>query len=388
MSSIEAGPSNPNIPSEGLSNNPERHCIFISGAGGYHDGLKGIREGLEKPYGGSENVTVFNSIYSPDQPNPRRFEQIADSIKHHLSKGQLDIVVHSLGAAELYRALKELKERDKNYFEDNERNKKLHIILVGPSGSSGNFIEKAAYLKNVMRMARMELPNSPLPTNSNTLERGVASLSQFPSNIENIAQKTRDALPSSWSNRRDGIKNISFKPIDNKEYLSSEQRARLVKLDAEFNAATSKKDISKFLKQRGEIVKSSIDNLLSARKPEDTPPAEPLEPHTNTKGLLKTIFIGLGNRPIKKFRRLAQNGVEVSWLVPEFDYVVPVKKALRFYDKLEGYKAADHVQVKELWTHTSPAVQPKTFGEDVFSLNKNIPADRNIVAVPTEIFSS
>src|SRR3982074_1175358 len=141
MPTIEAGPStkrskNEIAPlNENLPDKP-RHCIFISGMGGNHAGLTGIREGLKEAYGGEENVTGFNSIFSTDKPNPHRFEQIADSIAYHLDEGQLDIVVHSLGAAELYMALKALKKRNENYFDDHERNEKLHIILVGPSGVS------------------------------------------------------------------------------------------------------------------------------------------------------------------------------------------------------------------------------------------------------------
>jgi hypothetical protein len=352
MTEREPSPSIHNAHTENLSSNPKRHCIFISGMGGFHDGLSGIRKGLKEAYGGEENITVFNSIFSPDQPNPHRFEQIANSIAYHLEKenGQLDIIVHSLGAAELYNALKVLKRSDKNYFKNAERNKNLHIILVGPSGSSANYTEKTRYLKNVIRMARKEMTNTPLGTKSHTLERGILSLTQFPAkNIPDIAEKTRKVLPEFWSNRHDGISDIPFKAErDNNEYLSDDQR-ELTALDAKLNDTTSNEEIRDFIRQRGEIVRSSIEPLWSAaHEPGTTPSTEPLKPHIRAKGLFKTIFRGLGNEPIKKFQELAKKGIRISWLVPEYD-IVPIKRVLRFYDKLDDKKAADHMQVPKYY---------------------------------------
>ena len=377
-----------NTSSESLTVRQSRHCIFISGMGGFYSSLRRLREGLDEAYGGSKNVTVFNSIYSSDQPNHRRFEQIADSIAYRLEDGPLDIVANSLGATELYRALSVLEEIDENYFGNRERNENLHIILVGPSGSSRNFIEKVAYARGVMRMARKELTYTPLRQKSETLIRGVASLTQFPAEtIPDIARKIRSALPKTWSNRRSIITDILFEPKTyNRQYLTHGQIARLTSIDERLNTATSSEDISALLRQRGEIAKEAMQSLVdnTGDNSEDTSSPGSFKPYFKAKGLFTTLIMAMGGGPLNKFKELAIEGVQVSWLVSEFDYVVPIDRALRFYDQL-GYNPNNHIRVQELWPHTGPLAQPSAFGQIVFSLHENITGDSSPTLPPEAV---
>lgn len=65
-----------------LETKSNRHCLFLSGGMGTYAGIRGIREGLEKQYGVG-NVDIFNSIFSTDPQNPKRFKQMADVIQRH-----------------------------------------------------------------------------------------------------------------------------------------------------------------------------------------------------------------------------------------------------------------------------------------------------------------
>ena len=85
----------------------QRHCLFVPGMTATNAAMTaelGIKSGLAKAYGGSENVTVFNSIVSTDEPNPERFNHMADVVMSHAKSG-IDVVAHSLGSEELRRVL-------------------------------------------------------------------------------------------------------------------------------------------------------------------------------------------------------------------------------------------------------------------------------------------
>jgi hypothetical protein len=348
--------------------NIERHCLFISGMGGSHDRLGKIEYGLGKSYGGTKNVTIFNSIYSSDNPNPHRFYQIADSINYHLEKGNLDIVVHSLGATELYSALKMLKQK-KEYFNNIDRNKKLHIVLLCPSGTSKGPLETVAYIKNIVRVATNELTNGPF-SRSNTLERGIVSLNIFPAEIDNIAEKTRSSLPKSWSNKYEGVKSIQSKPEEVSKNAEEDALADIAKLDQKLDNAfySENYDLARnLIRQRGELVKLEIGEIYSSKSKQNF----------KTKGLLRTILIGLANKPIKFIMKLAKKGVRVDWLVPEYDYPVPSKSAIRVYKKL-NMKPQDHILIQEMETHIAgPIIHPESFGETIYSLRELISGQKS-----------
>ena len=302
------GESQRKLGKEVVSQKP--HCLFISGGQGTYAGISGIKEGLEQQYGIGK-VEVFNSVFSKDPQNPNRFEQMADTIQKHAGEG-LDIIVHSLGAAELRKAIEIIKKRDAAFFDVEENTENLHIVLVSPSGFLKDIAGPFRFLARTLRFAREQADFGAL-SKSNTLIRGIDALTAFPPegiSSSDLALALREAMPE-LSQYREGFTPVPA--VDTREsfepHLSDAQ----------------KKDIAIY----GEIIRAAIDSrnyaglrLLVAdygeklRKPlieiyAGNYGSEETQIQEATRGMmgafigsLSTLADGFGSKPMKELANL------------------------------------------------------------------------------------
>ena len=61
-----------------------------------------------------------------------------------------------------------------------------------------------------------------------------------------------------------------------------------------------------------------------------------------------------------------RKGVRVEWIVPEYDFLGPIKRALNFYKRL-SLNPRNFIKILSMMTHPGPAVQPESFAEAVSS---------------------
>src|SRR3989344_4555249 len=206
------------------------HCLFISAAMGTNAGIEGIRKGFEDEYGGERNVDAFNSILNPkDSKNLERFDQMATIIQEHARTG-LGIVAHSMGGAELQKAIKRVKKQDPTFFERPENTQNLHIVLVSPSGFNPGFLRGLRYIGRTIKF-NYEQGDW---LKSKTFRRGIDALTAFPLegiDPQELAQSLRKAVPELSQYGED----IAAIPSGNWKGYTSQLPAEYQKLVTEYS---------------------------------------------------------------------------------------------------------------------------------------------------------
>lgn len=368
----ELGPSVHRLETEA---SPKPHCLFLSGGRGTYAGIRGIKEGLEQQYGVG-NVDVFNSIFSNDPQNPKRFEQMADNIQEHAKEG-LDIVAHSLGAAELRKAVRIIKKRDEAFFSRKENAENLHIVLVSPSGFNKGIIERFKYLGRTYRHFSQEA-DMPLIARSKTLLRGIHALTAFPPqgiSASDLALALREAMPE-LSQYRDSF--TSTPVVDTREsfesHLSDVQKEDIAIYSEIIRAAIENRNYSKLpslIKIYGEKLRKPLAQTFAGNF--ESGDAQVLEATKATIGgyigLLSTLIEAFGSKSMKELAKLRQKGIRVDFVFPEYDIFMRLDEAIAFFEGKD--KALKHIKVAEGVAHAYPALQKKRFGETIRSFRED-----------------
>lgn len=367
---IELGQSMSRLETEA---NPKPHCLFLSGGMGTYAGIRGIREGLEKQYGVG-NVDVFNSVFSTDRQNPKRFHQIADVIQKH-AKGGLDIVAHSLGAVELKNALKEVSKKDKTFFDKKENTEKLNIILIGASGFAKDAL---TFLRRTIRYAREQADLGKI-SKSNTLYRGVDALTAFPPigvSPEDLTEGLREAMPELSHYKRDAITLPLRKEQNYFDKLSPDQKEHVETYSEMIKSAIENRNYSGLrvlIKKYGEKLRKPLVKIYAGDfEPTPVPVLEKTRGLIGGYiGLLNTLIGAFGSKPMKEIASLNKKGVRVDFIIPEYDIFVPLDEAIAFFEGKED--ALKQIKIAEGVAHAYPALQKMRFGEMI----KNIREEKN-----------
>lgn len=350
---------------------PNPRCLFLSGGMGTYARIQGIKEGLEKAYG-LDQIQVFNSIFSTDRQNPERFIQIADFIQSHAKEG-LDIVAHSLGAAELRRAIEIVSKRDKTFFDKKENTEKLNIVLIGPSGFAKNIQGSFRFLARTIRYAREQADLGRI-SKSNTLFRGIDALTVFPpKNVssEDLARALREAMPE-LSHYREDVPSITLQKEENYfDKLTVDQKEQAAIYGAMIRNAIENRNYSglaSIIRAYGEKLRRPLAQVYAGRFEETT---KLIQVKTRATmggyiGLLSVLIEGFGSKPMKEIAKLKNKGVRVDFIIPEYDIFVPLNEAIAFFEGRE--KALKHIKIAEGVAHAYPALQKMRFGEMIRNL--------------------
>jgi hypothetical protein len=357
----------------------KKHALFISGMKGTDNDLLRIGSGLRGEYGG-ENVTMFNSIFSTDTPNRQRFETMADVIQERAATG-LDIVVHSLGAEELRRAVKILKKRDKEFFDKLENAENLRIVLVAPSGFSQGVKERIQYTKgflNILKHHDHEM--STLFARDDSVLRGLESLHIFPlDNAADVTQKLTETAPE-WSQKRGKTDIVRFdEPQSNKNYierkLNPEEQVYLSEVDRRLQTALAEDSIEvarNLIVERGKVLRPVLSSFYGCEFEPGLTSEEKKRKLPQRMGkflVIRSLMRAGGGKAVKEFSKLSKEGVQVDWLVPEYDCIVPLKTAEKYYDSL-GDDANGMIKLLEGATHISVPSQQEIFARSASGSKK------------------
>lgn len=345
-----------------------RSCVFIPGMQANHSGMRaefGINKALQRFYG-KDKVLTFNSIVSTDSPFPKRFAFMADKIMAKAAEGPLDIAVHSLGATELRKVIKAIKKKNKNFFKNPELKKNLRFILIGPSGFNKSALDKLKYARNIARI-------------NGKKEKGFETLDAF--RPTTISSGELSLIFRADSNKREGV--AVYQAKNNQEnviFLSSKLRKALADHDKELAGAIKKNDThkaSQLVKKRAEDAAESLQQVF-----EGAPMKRKGKAKTQIGGVagLGVLLEAAGSKPMRTLRKLADEGYQVDFLVPEFDFIVPIDKIEKFNKKQNSKKA--RLAVVETSSHPGFGLQAKHYGEIIFSSRKQAlaeSADSNVI---------
>lgn len=330
-----------------------RSCVFIPGMQANHRGMRaefGIDRALQQFYG-KDNVLTFNSIVSTDKPFPKRFAFMADKIMAKAAEGPLDIAVHSLGATELRKVIKAIKKKDKKFFKDPELKKNLRFILIGPSGFNKGVFERLKYARNIARI-------------NGKKEKGYETLDAF--RPADIASQDLSRVFKADSNKREGVPVFQAEnQEENVVFLSDKARATMATHDKALSEAVAKGDTNSAMNikmKRGEDAAESLQQVF-----EGTPKKRKGKTKTQIGGIagLSVLLEAAGSKPMRTLRKLADEGYQVDFLVPEFDFIVPIDKISKFNKKKKRSKA--RLAVVETSSHPGFGLQAKHYGDIIYS---------------------
>ncbi len=317
--------------------NPKRRCLFISGFGGSYAGIRGIEEELEKAYGG-EKVKVFNSIYSSDPKNPQRFNQMAKFIMSHAAEG-LDVVALSLGAAELRKAIRVIKKKKKDFFNDSKNFKNLHIILVSPSGFNKS---RREYLKRSLKYFSQE-GELPVISKPNELLRGISALLAFPLidvPVNEFTKSLRKAVPELSQYGEDAAEIPLEEEKGYVSYLDPIQQADVKKFSERFRVQMEKKDYAlmrKLIAEYGEMLRQSLARVFAGefenKKEREVLKRSILESMWGSmRGQIRMfnmLINATGSTSLEEFSKLQEEGVLIDFIIPEYDVFMKINEAVR-----------------------------------------------------------
>ena len=341
------------------------HCLFISAAMGTNAGIEGIRKGFEDEYGGERNVDAFNSILNPkDSKNLERFDQMAEIIQKHAKTG-LDIVVHSMGAAELQRAIKRVKRKDSTFFERPENTQNLHIILVSPSGFNPGFLRGLRYLGRTIKF-NYEQGDW---LKSKTFRRGIDALTAFPLegiDPQELAQSLRKAVPELSQYREDITAISSENGIGYTSQLSEEYQKLVTEYSGWFQDAIkhSKYDIIRRLTaEYGGRFHNQLKKVYAGEFEMQREFPDIRTTVGGIIGMLNMMINSLGSVPMKELKDLEEKGVKIDFICPEYDMLMRVNEAIRFFGGSQ--EKASHIKMAEGRTHQFPGLEGARFGRIV-----------------------
>lgn len=350
------------------------HCLFIAGAWGTNAGIRGIKEGLERSYGVGK-VEVFNSIFSTDPQNPNRFEQMADNIQKHVKEG-LDIVTHSLGAAELRRSIKKITEKDPTFFDRKENTENLHIVLVSPGGFNKGIIASFRYLGRTLRFNRKE-GGWPIFSKLETLHRGIDALTAFPPEgitSSDLACAMQEAMPE-LSQYREGVEKIPLEEEKNNIFhLSQDQKEKFTDYSQMMRTAIENKNyagLRHLVASYGKILFPLLNEVYAGNF--ESVKVQGLEATKATMGAyigsIRTLVNSFGSTPMKEIAKLQRKGVSVDFIIPEYDIFMRLDQAISFFEGPD--EASQHVKIGVGRTHQFPALQAMRFGETIKNLSQD-----------------
>lgn len=325
-------------------------CLFIPGALATDQGLRFIRQHLEKLYPESEvpySTLSLDIVRSSEWPLPKRFKKMAETISASLENGKtVDIFVHSAGATELVKVIDELEKLGVDLKTNPDLAKRIRLILISPAGFFQGLVGSFDYFKRVLKLGSSltHFPN---------VYRGVESLIFFPFLNENeidpddLLKALRLALPEyslskRFANIKKGQEMINPPQSPFSPDLNRRQKERLIRIDSMLtglikkvlSSETNSKEIEmikKLLKRRACLLRKEINRVYAGKIGETEKPEGRFNPLKVPLRTYCQAILGISSLIIDIFRgksyqtvnQLKSNGVQVIGVIPEYDIMVP-----------------------------------------------------------------
>ena len=291
----------------------------------------GVKDGFSQQYG-SDNVIVFNSPISTEEPSIGRAETIR-AIVNDRAKTGLTWAMHSLGTAEV------------DAFDPQSPSARL--VLFGPSGVAPGFKEKILYLGRYVRDA--------LP-----IGRGIHSLSAFPP--EGITTAELTGVLGKYSQMNKGFETVALEGIQgNRERLTDTQKETLSQTDAALKKAIDagrRRKAKRIIKRRGSrrVVGKPLAEFYKGRPKGEKEGI----PHIGGRKGLRILRRAISTEPMQEIQRFLEAGHQVDCFVAEYD-ITPTEWLARIYPTPKA--AREHIKVIPGMAHATIIFQPASYGE-------------------------
>lgn len=358
---------------------PKNYCHLIPGITGTEKHWGRAKEVLAQAQENGktiyDSVVVHASSVSEKAHIWKHHEKVGQAILNDIKKikgnetgGKVEVLVTSLGAHDLAEAIKAIEKitKDPFFFEKSENAQALRLILISPWGFTQGYSEA---FQSIGRFGKLVKEMA-----SGGLEMGFNSLQLIkPSGIDASALSLAvTAVDQERVQKLEGYPEISsFDTPDlerqSREYfdkLTLKDQDSLTKIDSEMLGAINKQEwplVEKKLRERGELLAKPIWNVAGGKDLYDKQPLN-LSQLTQTVGSLAFSFLmnapsiiqsTIVGEPYKKFMELAVRGVEIGFIQPELDTVVPAWIDQRFIDEAKSRAGKTRAVNVKSETHTS-----------------------------------
>jgi hypothetical protein len=337
-----------------------RFYMFFPGATATYKSVDQIKTELANNFG-PQNTIVYNSILSSEAPKPNRFEEMGELIQKKIkNKTPLTVIANCLGAVEFQTAIKTIEENTPGFFDNPDHIKNMKTVLISPSGFFKGKSGAMEYVRGLYYLARNE-KNFPIISNLHSGIRGLISINTFLPDIhrETLIKGIRNAF-SNYSQHKEDLPEVAFIPgRDYNIHLPKEIRIKMKKIDERLKKAitqTDNKAIKMLLSFRGMITRKELDKAYNGdyfSKQEAIPERKDrwtMGGFLKLGNVLKDMFQG---KPMEKIKELKKNGMQVSFIVPEFDCLVPINEILKFFKEFPEAEKVPPIKQLPLEAHVA-----------------------------------
>ncbi len=366
----------------------------------YLPGILGTTRGMKATYQEMKRVILeldpeatfigknsFISLDAFNLPNKKRHHTLAQQVLAALDQNrQVYLYGHSLGVAELARVV--------SFIDYSENLDRLHLILMSPVGFGKNLKQMAEMLKRLRSMVFVHSERLNPTFGLETLAylpllkaSGSNNKPTFVSSSDMAALVTRNFYQHSQlgdfgrSREAETIPAVLFSPaspslVERFLGLSTQQQQRLKIIDTTIGFLDERKkpqEVQEAFARRGTLLAKNVEATfnglsLSGTAIDQDEDTEPIEKTTwllyaqaflGSLQLLSEVVRGI---PYKELASLQQAGVDISFLVPEFDTLVRLSEIVDFLGDDAIEKKA--VQLRTA-THNSAGLRPEIIAEAV-----------------------
>ncbi|MBW7944240.1 hypothetical protein H3C70_02480 [Patescibacteria group bacterium] len=371
--------------------------IYLPGIMGTDQGMKAIydevAQAVQEHYPGAQ-FEARNSYISPDTlklPDRDRHILLARKVVQALSDRQdIHLYGHSLGAVELARVMFLVRKMRPDLKGDHPDLQKLHLVLMSPGGFGKNLRQLA---QGVYRMKDILLAGSEksghifgletvayLPLKAPGAKKDDAVFLSAPEQAGLITRFFHDesqrgkAGGSPVANEIDGVYQTHNPDTLQARFarLTDEEKQKLYEYDDLIWIAAQRGDqatVRQLFTKRGRILGKYVQETYSGLPIEETEtPEQQEETEKATWRLYAQAMLGsarlitglLTGSSYRELKPLYDAGVDVSFLVPEYDALVKMNEIVDFLGEDE---AKERALLLKTTTHSSSSVAPGMLAE-------------------------
>lgn len=407
MTSAEVTIQPPKIESKEHEAKPSLH-IYIPGIMGTDQGMSAIYKEVESSIKENYPGSVFegkNSYISPDTlklPDRDRHILLARKVVQALKDGQdVHLYGHSLGAVEVATVLGLVKKMRPDLRDNHPDLQKLHLVLMSPAGFGKDFLQSIQMIGRLKNIVTAGAESSGhiygletigyLPLKAEGSTKDEAKFIPLDQQAQIMTDMLRDKSQrgqfgdDAEAGKSEGILQSQASEVLEKRFgrLTDAEKTQLREIDDAlifYGKRGNGPEFQGYLKRRGQLLskyaQQTYDGLPLEPKDESvaaTPDTEQdtevvdAETEKATWRLYAQAILGslsliggiISGRTYREIKPLSDAGVDVSFLVPEFDVLIKMKEISDFL----GKDKVDKAQRLETSTHSNSSFTPRMLAE-------------------------
>lgn len=313
---------------------------------------------------------AVHSIVFGGRPESDKYKSLGAKVKAKLESGRnVAIIAHSMGGPESCFLMEELNHTMGSDWL-RQYNDKLHLAYISPTAPK-NHREANTYLRRFLtRIVLQEGALVPIDVtlpNKNRFLRSAGSFVTFPpedfAEHQALYTKTVRLASHGLSQSKGTVPELPYNPDMQRNYLhvlKPEKQEKIRKIDKTIRAVTEKhpdeKVLRKLLKKRAKITRATMNKIYTGKYAEqmgDTHIPQPKIERSHKarqlrNSVLKTTF--WYTKIYNYLSKVAESGVQMTIVVPEFDALLNVEDAMQLAQGKENVS----VYTAALGTHAYP----------------------------------